>query len=166
MQSQTHWGCNPSPNGVAIPAPLAFQPQFPCALHSHPFAPPAAKPSSPPRHHTPTTPNNLFNPFITGRVFTRKWILRCLLLGLSCLKTSRHVTGEGGQEEKGSAPCPARDQGRNGAASRSFSALEGKAKGSAQPSPPAAQPGPPCARPAAHRKFLGVFGHSSSAAYF
>lgn len=29
-----------------------------------------------------------------------------------------------------------------------------------------AEPGPPCKRPAAHRKFLGVFGHSNSAAYF
>lgn len=35
-----------------------------------------------------------------------------------------------------------------------------------RPSPPTAEPGPPCARPAAHRKFLGVFGHSNSAAYF
>lgn len=195
LQSQIHLGCSPGPISFAIPAPMGLQsrppwrsnpkpirlqPQthfgsnprplmatapFPRALHPHPFAPPAAKPSSPPRHHIPMTPINLFNP-IAGCVFPQEWILRCLLLGLSFLKTSRHVMGEGGQEEKGSTPYPVRDQGRNGAASRSLSALEGKTKGSARPSPPAAQPGPPCARPAAHRKFLGVFGHSSSSAYF
>lgn len=43
---------------------------------------------------------------------------------------------------------------------------ERKSRRDAGPSPPAAEPGPPCVRPAAHRKFLGVFGHSNSAAYF